>query len=94
MTEYGLVASLAWTATAVLCISRLDAIAHRWLDGRGPDGEPDTPVTIPEDLVGFAMLESEKWAQDEALRLIRERYTELQDWNQVRTALGLAGVDQ
>jgi hypothetical protein len=36
------------------------------------------------------MLESEKWAQDSVLKVARERYDELKDWNKVRTALGVA----
>jgi hypothetical protein len=92
MNAYALIASLAWTASAVLCISRADVIAHRWMDGRSADA-PNAPVVIPDDLIGFAMLESEKWAQDATLKVIRERSDELKDWNQVRMAMGLAAVD-
>lgn len=89
MTSYGLLASLAWAAVAAFCILRGDAFAHRWLDLRVSD-----PVVkeeqIPDDLTAFAMLETEKWAQDAVLKVIRERYTELKNWNGVRAAVGVA----
>jgi hypothetical protein len=55
----------------------------------------ETPVQeeIPEDLVALAMQENEAWAQEELLRVMRERYEELRDWNKVRSAVGIGRID-
>jgi methionine-rich copper-binding protein CopC len=89
VTAYGLLASLAWTAPAVLLISKADAFAHRWLDEHSP-ATAAKEEQIPDDLTAFAMLETEKWAQDSVLKVIRERYVELKNWNAVRAAVGVA----
>jgi hypothetical protein len=49
-------------------------------------------VAIPADLIGLALMESETWAQEDVMRVIRERYDKLRDWNAVRHAMGVAPV--
>lgn len=51
---------------------------------------PDEPIPVPEDLAALAASESEAWAQRDMMRVIRERYDDLHDWNLVRTAMGVA----
>lgn len=94
MTAYGLIASLAWTASAVLFVARSDRFLNRWLDARQTQTTDRSPIAIPDDLIGFAMAETEKWAQDSVLKVIRERYDEFKDWNKVRAAIGVAQVHQ
>lgn len=91
MTVYGLVSSVIWALVAVLFMGRLSGIAHRWLSIADPTEreEATKPVLVPDDLMGLAMGESEKWAQDSVLETIRERYDKLKDWNKVRAAVGV-----
>jgi len=37
--------------------------------------------------------ENEVWAQEEVMRVVRERYEELGDWNKVRVAVGVGRID-
>jgi hypothetical protein len=58
----------------------------------------DTPVVpsaaeIPDDLVAVAMQENEAWAQEELIRVIREKHEQYKDWNKVRAAMGLGRRD-
>jgi hypothetical protein len=52
-----------------------------------------TNADVPEDLVAIAMNENETWAQEEVMRVIRERYETYNDWNKVRAAMGLGRRD-
>lgn len=90
MTVLGFLACLTWAAVAAFFVSRIDRIAHRWLDLTNTARQPSSTVEIPDDLQGLAMAETEKWAQDQTLEAIRERYDRLKDWNRVRAALGVA----
>lgn len=96
MTLYGLLASLAWAATAAFCICRGDVIAHRWLsitEKRVVAKLPEDPIVVPDDLMALALGETEKWAQDSVIEVIRERWNALHDWNKVRMAMGIGGVE-
>jgi hypothetical protein len=57
------------------------------------DTLPPPPVEVPEDLLALANQERESWAQEEVLRVIRERYEDLQDWNKVRAAFGVGRIE-
>lgn len=92
MTLYGLLASLAWALTGALFIARLDRFAHRWLSLKQREQIP-VDATIPDDLQAFAMLETEKWAADATLKVIREKWESFRDWNKVRASLGVGTVD-
>lgn len=89
MTPSGLLASLVWAAVAAFFVLKLDAYAHRWLSVTHEAKQAPKTVDIPEDLLAFAMQETEKWAQDATLKVIRERYESFQDWNKVRSAVGI-----
>lgn len=92
MTLYGFLAALAWALLGGLFLWRVDHFAHRWLSAKRLDPGQEGNVVIPDDLVGLAMNESEKWAQDSVLDTIRERYDKLRDWNKVRRAVGAGEV--
>jgi hypothetical protein len=64
----------------------------------GPLLRQDTSVVpsaaeIPDDLVAVAMQENETWAQEELIRVIREKHEQYKDWNKVRAAMGLGRRD-
>ena len=82
------VIALIWAAVAVYGISTMRTVATHALEQRAPV-KPDAPVDVPEDLLALAMQENEAWAQEELLRVIRERYELYHDWNRVRSAMGI-----
>lgn len=96
MTVYGLVASLAWTASAVLFVERTSRFAHRWLDVLTTQRQPQKPIEIPADIEGFIVAndgptpDSTETIRDQLRAVARARYADLQDWNKVRHAMGLA----
>lgn len=51
---------------------------------------PPPPAAIPDDLAALAFNETEAWAKEEVLRVIREKYEEHHDWQKVRVAFGVA----
>ena len=82
-----------WPLVAVYAVWRFAQVAERF----APGGVPPTPVKredepIPPDLLAFAMGESEKWAQDEALEVVRRKYIEYGNWNAVRSAVGIGSM--
>jgi hypothetical protein len=81
-----------WAAVVVYAIHRVGNIVVRFAPAR-PEAAPLQPlVEVPEDLVALAMQERESWAQEELLRVIRERYEDLKDWNRVRAAVGVGRI--
>ena len=88
-----LVASLA-ALTAWACVHRLASAWEYVADHRAhlsdlPSSAIPEAVDVPEDLLALAMQENEVWAQEELLRVMRERYETYRDWNRVRSAMGL-----
>lgn len=98
MTLYGLFASLAWTATAVLFVERGRALASRLLDQRERETGTEPPVVIPDDLMALALSEdggsdeATKQAQQSVVDAVLDAYRRLQDWNKVRSAMGLGSL--
>lgn len=92
MTLYGFLAAVTWALIGALFIYRLDTFANRWLTVTRVSKIPAPPTEIPDDLTALALGETEKWAQDSVLAVIRERFEQLKDWNKVRTAMGVAQV--
>lgn len=93
MTAYGLIAALAWAALAAFFVRRIDVFANRWLDRVKPEHLDMATVEIPEDLMALAGNESEKWAHDQTVEAIRERYEQYgRDWNKVRAAFGIGAM--
>jgi hypothetical protein len=50
-------------------------------------------VVVPDDLVAYAMSQSEQWAQEDAMRAIQQSYDQWKDWNRVRAAIGIGRID-
>lgn len=91
-----LIASL-WVGVAIYAVWAIrqtarDAIAA-WKPTPPDAPAPITNADVPDDLVAIAMNENELWAQEEVLRVIRERYETYNDWNKVRAAMGLGRRD-
>lgn len=83
---------LAWAIAFVVAVYR---VARAWETVAAPPVKPAPPVLpeVPEDLMALAMQENEAWAQEEMVRVIRERYETLRDWNRVRAAMGIGRID-
>ena len=84
---------LLWAAVVVYAIHRIAEVVVRFVPARPESVLPPAPVEIPEDLVAVANQERESWAQEEVLRVIRERYDDLKDWNRVRAAVGVGRIE-
>jgi hypothetical protein len=50
-------------------------------------------ATLPEDLIAVAMQYPDAWAQEDMVKVIREKYDTLRDWNLVRSAFGVGRID-
>lgn len=82
-----------WALVAVYAIHRVTHVAE--LFAPSPASTPaEVPlVEVPDDLMAIALQERESWAQEEVMRVIRERYEDLRDWNKVRSAMGVGRID-
>lgn len=87
-----MLAHVLWAGVVTFGIWRFAQVLEKFAPVSKIEDSPVIPpmVEVPEDLVGMAMLEREPWAQEELLRAMRERYEDLQDWNLVRSAFGVA----
>lgn len=83
---------LAWAIAFVVAVYR---VARAWETTSAPPPRPVPSVVpdVPEDLMALAMQENEPWAQEEVVRVVRERYETLRDWNRVRAAMGIGRID-
>lgn len=86
-------AHVLWAAVVVYAIHRMSEVVTLFAPTRQEVAAIPAPVEIPEDLVAVANQERESWAQEEVLRVIRERYEELKDWNKVRAAFGVGRIE-
>lgn len=89
-------ASLAWTASAVLFLARLDRWANRWLSvheqryaSNAPIGE-GTAEPMPADLMGYihaiqtGNAEMDGEMREQTLSVLYEQYAALGSWDKVR----------
>jgi hypothetical protein len=79
-----------WVVGMLVAVFRIMHTVDRWRPLAHTS--PDTTIhdiAIPDDLMALAMQYPEPWAQDDTLKVIRERYEALKDWNRVRAALGI-----
>lgn len=89
---------LIWAGVTVYVSSRFASVAAEFcrtltlFSRRGSENVVEAPpqMQVPEDLSALALMEREPWAQEEVMRVIRERYADLKDWNLVRSAMGVA----
>lgn len=80
-------------ATVVVYGMRL-VVASRTLEQASASGSPAESPDIPDDLLALAMSHREPWAQEDTLRVIRERYDDLKNWNRVRAAMNIGVIAQ
>ena len=84
---------VAWPLVALFAIVRLGEIATLFAPVRVPVVEDAYDAAVPEDLVAVAMQYPEAWAQEDMMKVIREKYDTLRDWNLVRSAFGVGRID-
>jgi hypothetical protein len=79
-----------WVVGLLITVFRIMHTVDRWRPS-GPSAQAFTvdEVMIPDDLMAMAMQYPEPWAQDDTIKVIRERYEALKDWNRVRAAVGI-----
>jgi hypothetical protein len=88
--------TLVWAGVAVYGIWRLAPVLEKFA--------PVTPVVasdltrddidVPEDLLAFAGQLQDPWAIEDTIKVIRERYLDLRDWNRVRSAVGIGNMPE
>ena len=85
--------TLIWAAVAVYAIRQAVAVAGQWAPLPAKVVEDAYDAAVPEDLVAVAMQYPEAWAQEDMMKVIREKYDTLRDWNLVRSAFGVGRID-
>jgi hypothetical protein len=88
-----LLGTVVWAGVAVYGIWRMARVLDRFVPVQtagSATAQANDFAMVPADLVAIAMMESEPWAQDDMMRVIRERYNTFGDWNRVRAAIGVA----
>jgi hypothetical protein len=85
--------AVIWAAVAVYAIRQAVAVAGQWAPLREKAIEDAWDMTVPEDLLAVAMQYPEAWAQEDMMKVIREKYDTLRDWNLVRAAFGVGRID-
>ena len=85
--------TLIWAAVAVYAIRQAVTVAGQWAPPPVPVVKDAWDMTVPEDLVAVAMQYPEAWAQEDMMKVIREKYDTLRDWNLVRSAFGVGRID-
>lgn len=58
-----------------------------------PEPSPDD-VEVPDDLLAFASQLQDPWAIEDTIKVMRERYADLKDWNRVRSAMGIGNLPE
>jgi hypothetical protein len=87
------IAALLWPCVAVYAVWRGAQVAERFAPVRAEVLPPDPmDEDVPQDLLALVGTETEAWAQEQLLRVIRERYADLRDWNLVRSAMGIGVI--
>jgi hypothetical protein len=83
-----MLAHLLWAAVAVYAVHNAARVvlAFAPVSAKGTEVEE---IAIPDDLMAFAMSQSEQWAQEEAVRAIQQNYELWKDWNRVRAAMSI-----
>jgi len=84
---------LVWAGVAVYAVTRVSAVLEAWEPTPPVAPPPADGIVIPEDLVALAMSHRESWAQEDMLRVIREQYDDLKDWNRVRATMNVGRMD-
>lgn len=85
-----LLQTMLWTAVTAYAVWRFAAALELFAP---PPPKDHTPVSVPHDLMAFALSHGEEWAQEDVMKAIRERYETTNDWNAVRMAFGIGRID-
>lgn len=90
-----MIGDILWPIAFAYAAHRLSAAIEAFKPVRASEVSKSEQLDydIPNDLVALANQENEVWAQEEVLRVIREKFEMLQDWNQVRAAMGIGRID-
>jgi hypothetical protein len=79
-----------WVIGLLIAVFRIMHTVDRWRPASSAQDEFTVDeIVIPDDLMAKAMQYPEPWAQDDTIKVIRERYEALKDWNRVRAAVGI-----
>jgi hypothetical protein len=87
-----LIAAVSWPLAFAYAAHRVAAVVGLFspaaVQAKVEAGATDE-VAVPEDLLALVASEQTQWAQEDVLRVIKERYEDLRDWNRVRRAMGI-----
>jgi hypothetical protein len=85
---------ILWPLVAVYAVTRVCHTLTQFVP-KVPVAQPVEAYddTVPEDLVALALQYPESWAQEDMMKVIREKYDTLRDWNLVRSAFGVGRID-
>lgn len=81
-------AHLLWALVAIYAVHSAMRVGMAFAPSQAKPGDAEELV-IPEDLMAFALSQSEQWAQEEAVRAIQQNYELWKDWNRVRAAMSI-----
>jgi hypothetical protein len=82
-----------WAAVAIYAIHRMSTAIEQFAPAKHEASAEEPAPEVPDDLVAYAMSFSETWAQEDAMRAIQQSYEQWKDWNRVRAAMGIGGID-
>ena len=86
--------TMIWAIVVLVLAFRMERLANRLMSVKFPSQIDAPSEPIPDDLEAFALMESELYAQESVREVIRNRYTDLKDWNLVRRAVGIGTIDK
>lgn len=87
--------TLVWAGVTVYGLWRFALVVERFAPA--PTGAPvrsSDEVEVPDDLLAFAGQLQDPWAIEDTIKVMRERYTDLKDWNRVRSAMGIGNLPE
>lgn len=87
--------TLVWAGVVVYGIWRLAPVLERFAPVQPGASEPSPDeVDVPDDLLAFAGQLQDPWAIEDTIKVMRERYADLKDWNRVRSAMGIGNLPE
>jgi len=86
---------VVWPLVALFAIVRLGEVVALFAPVRETKQVEEDPydMAVPEDLIAVAMQYPDAWAQEDMVKVIREKYDTIRDWNLVRSAFGVGRID-
>lgn len=96
MNEFSALVWCVWALVAYASVARfaraIEAFSPSARAARAGDTD-DAPIELPPDLMAYAAQFNDQWAVEDAIKSIRERFAELQDWNLVRRSVGIGVIE-